>query len=139
MSAINPFRDTEETYLNDVRIKLARLRAHRAHYVAVMDALAGENSFFVTYDGKSLDLHFSGDRDRFTRIFGAIRRLGWVPVTRPERCDTYFTTFMNHPDGARIYLAFSSTTCRKVQVGTKMVEQPIYETICDGASAEEVA
>jgi hypothetical protein len=37
----------------------------------------------------------------------------------------------------RIWLAFSSTVCRRVKIGTKTVEQDVYETVCDELTLPE--
>lgn len=36
-----------------------------------------------------------------------------------------------HPDGASVWLSFSSSVCVRVQVGTRTVEEPIYEIQCE--------
>ena len=56
----------------------------------------------------------------------------------PEKASSWeglFThgTELNHP---RIRIHWSSTVCKMVQVGTKMVEQPIYELQCDEPAQE---
>lgn len=39
----------------------------------------------------------------------------------------------------RWYLSFSSSVCRRVKVGTRTVEQDVYETVCDEITMPEAA
>lgn len=74
---------------------------------------------------------FTGDGSRLAEVWKLLRRHGYNTTTRPEKGDTTFYAFWHGPEGlARIFLQFSSSVCRRVQVGTKMAETPIYETQC---------
>lgn len=77
-----------------------------------------------------LNLNFSGDGEKFAEVWGLLRRAGFSTEKRPERGMTSFQNFWTHPEFRGLYLCFYATTCRPVQVGVQMVEQPIYETIC---------
>lgn len=78
-----------------------------------------------------ISLSFTGDGPKLTAVWKLLRQCGYNSNDRPKKGDTTFYSFWSGPEGvAKIFLNFSSTVCRRVQVGTKMVETPIYETQC---------
>jgi hypothetical protein len=79
----------------------------------------------------SVDIRFSGPRKMLNDVFGILRKYGFKPDKRPKEGETSYSGFFHDEVGRAFYLSFSSTSCRRVQVGTKTVEQPIYETVCD--------
>lgn len=84
------------------------------------------------YSGRSIDLHYSGDKFVLQGIFAALRKADYEPSSRPQKDElSSFSTYFSKADAPRLWISFSSTKCRRVQVGTKMVEQPVYETVCD--------
>jgi hypothetical protein len=62
----------------------------------------------------SIDLSVSGTAAELKECFRAFRKLGYEPNDR-----------------VRFWLFFSSTVCTLKKVGTKMVEQAVYETVCE--------
>lgn len=88
---------------------------------------------FNVEDG-DMNMLFTGDGEKFGAVWGELRRAGWSPNCRPEK-DTKkseFYTHWNHEDTslARFWMHFTSSICKRVQIGTKTVEQPIYEIQC---------
>lgn len=81
-------------------------------------------------DYYSIGVNFSGDGPRLGKVWGELRRHGYTCDTRPKKGDTSFSGSFHQEGYARISVYFTSTMCRRVQVGTQTVEQPIYETIC---------
>lgn len=82
-------------------------------------------------DSRSIDIKFAGDGNKLAEVWALLRRAGWGnPSSRPEKGATSYTAFWSHPTYVQIWIAFSATFCQRVQVGTRMVEQPIYETRC---------
>lgn len=82
----------------------------------------------------SVDISYSGGKQVLTGIFTALRGLGYEPGSRPkdEKLSS-FTCYWDHPKyKMRFWLTFSSTMCKRVKVGSKMVKQDIYETVCEG-------
>jgi len=98
--------------------------------------------------GSYVSLNVTGSRSLLTRVWRSLRLRGWYTAdTRPAALETSWSgSFYLHTgteDGGRVpgvevYLSFSSTVCRRVKVGTKLVEQPIYEVRCS-PDGEEVA
>lgn len=84
----------------------------------------------------SIDIKYSGDRHTLNGCFAALRSLGYIPNERPKGANlASFVTYWNrdpHKLGdLRIWFRFASTKCAVVKVGTKMVEQAVYETVCE--------
>lgn len=67
-------------------------------------------------------------------LLGAIARLeqdGYTTAKElPEKTEGYWSAGFFAEDKPKIQLYFSNARCEKVQVGTQMVEQPIYEVRC---------
>ena len=88
----------------------------------------------VTLDDLSLNLGFSGNRQDVTNVFKVLRKHGFViPDPRPGEHEPEWCGYFMHEDEAkcRIWVSFSSTVCRRVQVGTQTQEVPIYDIVCD--------
>jgi hypothetical protein len=81
-------------------------------------------------DGGYIVLCFTGDGERLAAVWKELRRNGYKNDCRPKKGDTTFYAFWERVGYARLFMSFSSSMCRRVQVGTKMVETPIYETQC---------
>jgi hypothetical protein len=82
-------------------------------------------------DGQ-IEITFTGDGPKLSQVWGELRRQGFKNDSFPRKGMAQFATYFRAPDQreSMIWLYFSSTVCRQVQVGTRMVEQPIYETQC---------
>ena len=89
---------------------------------------------FDANSSSSIEIPFTGDGDRLTEVWGLLRRAGWKLVSNPpKKGDTTFSGIWSHQSDNRfadIWMSFSSTACRRVQVGVRMVEQPVYEVQC---------
>lgn len=80
----------------------------------------------------SLDVRLTGDKTKFLALLRVLARFGMKPP-KVEKGATGFSHFFYPEDmpGLQVYVTFSSTVCRRVKTGTKMVEQDVYETVCD--------
>jgi hypothetical protein len=83
-------------------------------------------------DSDHISVNFSGDGAKLGFVWGELRRHGYNTHSRPEKGKTEFYSFWVHESFCKIWLNFSSSVCRRVQVGTRTVtkEEPIYETQC---------
>lgn len=77
-----------------------------------------------------IGLSFTGDGEKLAVVWRALRTHGYNTASRPAKGDTTFNAFWRCEGLADLFMMFSSSMCRRVKVGTKMVEQPIYETQC---------
>jgi len=100
---------------------------------AMSMALADIPILRVSFDTDSIDIAVAGDYAVLKAIFHAFRTQGWEPTSRPveQKLSSFSTHFEKPGVDLRFWLSFSSTLCRRVKVGTKMVEQPVYETVCE--------
>lgn len=84
---------------------------------------------FSLRDG-DIDLNFTGDGHRLGEVWSALRHAGYAPNSRPQKGETTFYTHWRQEGLATFWMSFTSSVCRRVQVGTKTVEQPVYEIQC---------
>lgn len=81
-------------------------------------------------DNDYIVLQFTGDGNKLRDVWKALRQHDYRPSSHPKTGDTQATVFWESQGVARIFMYFTSSVCRRVQVGTKMQEVPIYETHC---------
>lgn len=81
----------------------------------------------------SFDINIAGDHYVYKGTVAALRELGYNTNDRPkEEKFASYSNWWHHPDNdVGIWFSFSSTKCTRKKVGTKMVEEPIYEVICE--------
>lgn len=82
----------------------------------------------------SLDIGLVGDRHVLAKAVRILRTSGYSfpAASRPKKGDTTWSQFFRCEGCAVVvFFRFSSSVCRRVQTGTQMVEQPIFETVCD--------
>lgn len=89
----------------------------------------------------------SGDLGKLKTLMTAIRSSGWEQADGytppPEKFSSWIGNYDKHPRGPdgeqlvgetiHLSLYFYSTVCKRVQVGTKMEEVPVYEIQCGEA------
>lgn len=88
----------------------------------------------TTLDDCCLNIVFAGDTEKFRAVWGALRQAGFKPDTRPDptqKANHFYTHWRTGDDFCAIWFNFTSSVCKRVQVGTKTVEQPVYEIQCD--------
>lgn len=81
-------------------------------------------------DNSYINFSFTGDGDKLTTVWKALRRYGYNTLARPVKGDTTFHAFWKRDGLVELFMSFSSSMCRRVKVGTKMEEVPVYETQC---------
>ena len=80
--------------------------------------------------GAGYDIYITGSRADLDVMFGVLRRAGLEPDSRPQEKQPTYVTFWRN-EVLRIWVMFSSTTCKQVQVRTELREVPVYETVCE--------
>jgi hypothetical protein len=85
------------------------------------------------------DFHFrvAGDKQKFLQLVRCHRRHGFKPDMPEKGATSAFWRINERSDQIGMYLSFSSTVCHRVKVGTKMVEQDVYETQCESIVPDE--
>jgi hypothetical protein len=81
-------------------------------------------------DNEWISLSFAGDGDKLKTVWTVLRRHGFNTPLRPAKGDTAFNAFWKREGHADIFMMFSSTLCKRVQIGTEMKEVPVYQTQC---------
>jgi hypothetical protein len=125
------FMGMGHNYLEGIRGTLKTLGKHKSIWQQVLDAVEDVELFHVWYDGAELNLSLNGGGSRLAAVVRQLRRLGFETDSKPKAGDTSYSTHFKHPSGAQVYVTFTSTVCRRIQVGVEMVEKPIYEVVCD--------
>lgn len=81
-------------------------------------------------DNTWINLSFTGDGAKLGEVWGLLRRHGYKTNCRPVKGETQFYAFWEREGAVQFFMCFSSSVCRRVQIGTEMKEVPIYETQC---------
>jgi hypothetical protein len=113
------------------------IKRDSARITAICKALekSSVNVQYVSIDSSSFNVSITGSRADLDVMFGILRRHGLQPARRPEEKETYYGTFWYFGNESRaeyVFVSFSSTSCKRVQIGTEMKEIPVYETVCEG-------
>ncbi len=85
------------------------------------------------------DMHFrvTGDKQKFLQLVRCHRRYGFKPTMPAKDATAAFWRINAYDAQMGMYFSFSSTVCHRVKVGTKMVEQDVYETHCESFVPDE--
>lgn len=82
----------------------------------------------------------TGDKRKLETAFRILRGAGFTfsSAERPKKGNSQWFSFFNHPEcETALFFQFTSSVCRRVKVGTKMVEQDVYETQCGDLLVDE--
>jgi hypothetical protein len=90
--------------------------------------------------GATIYVSMTGDKDKLTQAFRVFRGAGMdFTGSRPKKGDSSWSAAFRHPSqSVYVFFQFTSSVCRRIKTGTKMVEQDIYETQCGDISEPEV-
>lgn len=83
-------------------------------------------------DNWNLNVSFSGDAKKFAVVMRILRTSGFnTSSDRPKQGDTTWSAYFVHPSSTvHLWMYFTSSVCKRVQVGTETKEVPVYETKC---------
>lgn len=132
MSAIEKIKEQMERKRQELRKRRIAIRKglpKLAPLFADVEALGGE----PYTDGDWIYVPVTGDKIKFLAFVRCIAKHGFK-APKVEKGATGFTQLEYMGDGddmVPVYFQFSSTACRRVKIGTKTVEQDVYETVCD--------
>ena len=124
------------------RVKKARKRQKKElkerinEYIRVADGLEVIQEWLVSLridDSSHLDISVAGDHNVMKGLYSALRKLGYDTTDRPEeeKIPGYSNWWRHKDHHVQLWVAFTSTKCTRKKVGTKMVEQPVYEIVCE--------
>jgi len=138
-STVNALQEANERH--EKRLKF--IDEYATQILLLEEGLEPVKSWIVGNDidtaNQCLDLRFAGDKHTLEGVFAALRRMNYVPSSRPK--DDKLTDFscwwekdvepFDKSKQLRLWVNFTSTVCKRVKVGTKMVEQDVYEIVCE--------
>lgn len=128
----------EQTSLNARRASWRKYRNSLASLVNELEAMKPMGLSMGTPDWLSLSI--SGDKHQLAEAVRKLRARGFKTDEKPpaKGVTSWSPLFRRETDGAHVFLMFTGTSCRRVQTGTKTVEVPVYETVCDEIVMDEV-
>jgi len=133
MNLIEQLDDDRIATRNRYRVRKKYAEKIRPYLAAVANTLVEiDNKLInVTICADEIDLSYAGDDRLLKAIFKGLRKLGYAPDSRPQDNEPRFSTRFRHPDNPLvIYLAFTSSKCTRIKVGTKKIKVDVYETVC---------
>lgn len=83
----------------------------------------------VRLDDSGWSVEVTGNCATRTLVLAVFLRLGFKPQFEPRDGESYYSSWMRNGD-ERFWFSFSNNACERVKVGTKWVEQDVYETRC---------
>jgi hypothetical protein len=158
-------RNTNQLITEMIQKHDQRLRILEANS-ATIDAIAEDlqsinfNTFALAADSRSFDFSFSGTGNELKMVWSVLRNMRLEPSSRPRAGDASFYCYWRPSDHCPLHseydiacanclvqltvsekalpfwMNFSSTQCRVIQKGTKMVEQAVYEVECESDLAQ---
>lgn len=121
----------EQANLNAKRKSWRMYRDSLAQMVSEIDAMKPMALHMSSPDWISISI--SGDKHKLAEAVRKLKTRGFRTDEKPpaKGVTSWTPLFKRDADGAYVYLHFAGTSCRRVQTGTKTVEVPVYETVCD--------
>jgi hypothetical protein len=107
--------------------RLAYMRV-REEIKEVLDAFEVLGASIDVSADCQINVRIAGDKECFVKCWKLWRSVD-VRLSPPASGATEVYEVIE-PRGVSVWFHFSSTVCKRVQVGTKMVETPIFETHC---------
>ena len=106
----------------------SKFREQMMPIVFALQALEAELNF-----SGDLNVRVSGDSAKLISVIRVLRTNGFKTDEPALQKNKSYWSANYYKDGFElpVWLSFSSTVCRTVKVGTKMVEQDVYEVQCD--------
>lgn len=128
--------DKDALALTERRARWARYRNELLPMVRAFQKL---NATFYFPD--TLDVSIYGDKHTLAAAVRIFRTHGFSTASEPpKKGDSTWSVFYSKNDcDLRWWFRFSSSVCRRVKVGTRTVEQDVYETVCDEITMPEAA
>ena len=134
--------DEQEDRIRKLRFQWAQVRSTFRPVVKGLRALEIDSVF----DG-DLNVSFSGNKAKLLAVMRLLRRSGFSYRGDPPEANAtswgayWVNPKLDDPDYVRttskLWMYFTSSVCRRVQVGTQMVEEPVYETRCGDDEADD--
>ena len=129
MNAIDRQLDDAEKAHVELKEKWATDRRIFDPIVERLEILGIEPRFDASY----LNIPFTGNAEKLAHVVRILRTAGFATKSdRPKLGDYGWYAFFDKSEtNTHVFLSFTSSVCKRKKVGTVMVEQPVYETVCE--------
>ena len=99
----------------------------------LINAIPGIIVYREACSGYDYDIGFYGNKEVMKRANGAMIKAGFGCVSGDNLPETPQASWTQcwHLDACTVWLFYSSTQCKRVKVGTEIVNQDIYEVVCE--------
>ena len=89
------------------------------------------------YSSNYLNIPFTGDKHKLAAVVRMLRKRGFKTLKKPPQAnDTdWYTFYQGH--NLTIWLHFTSAVCRRIKIGTTLVPQDVYETVCGESNPQD--
>ena len=136
MMTILEILQDEQKNLNN---RLERWEEHKDFLQPIIDSF--KDDLTHTSLTNSLDLHIMGDAALLAKVFKKLRSEGYELQSgweRPKAGEISWSGYFKHQYvSEKIWVNFTSSVCKRVQVGTRMEEIPVYEVRCNETVASD--
>ena len=124
-------KKTQEALRETYQKTMDHLHLFGAFYQGVVDAMPAESVTYISFYTSSMNMSVNGNKDVLVKAIRVLRTKGFETTARApsEKQSEYSATFKNQ-NGPSIFLMFTSTQCQRVKIGTKLVEEDVYEVVC---------
>lgn len=116
--------------LHAVRRKQKLLFLYAENYNEVLFKLGDLSPYTIKADLGNIDIVYTGDKERLLHTVRVLRSCHFIPNAKPTEGNTSYGTYFEHNSGAKIWMYFSSSVCRRVKVGTETKTVDVYEVRC---------
>jgi len=131
-----------ENAIKDERVDRKRkqkaMKQHGDEYLRIANGLIVIQEYVIRFwfDVGSLDIAVAGDHHVLNGMWGSLRKLGYDCIDRPteEKVPSWCAWWHHKEDEElypRLWVTFTSTKCTRKKIGTEIVEQAVYETVCE--------
>ena len=132
--------DSEESFKYAAKAHTKTVLLVQEHR-SLINAIASYRGIYISAGSQELSISVSGTQDELLSLLAIVKEHDYHPHSDNKVSDSPAETWTGRfsrkgENHTCLVIGFYSTVCKKVQVGTKMVEQPIYEIRCGSQSAE---
>ena len=128
---------TIKSMTRSATVTLAYARQHGKELLKVLAAIerAGVCGLTNAYMAESdMTIFVVGGKRELGNVWQILRNAGFsAPPMRPQSNESAWGGYFSKDGGARVFVGFSSSVCKRIQVSTETVtiERPVYEIQCD--------
>lgn len=109
-----------------------KVKDRAALFDKITEAMPPDALYSVTVDEWGTNYYVSGDVHDLAGAIRALRVNGFKSDAKPPtKNDASWSAYYHDEKQSNVSLHFTSKICKRVKIGTRMVEQDVYETVCE--------